>query len=230
MAVTIRDENAAAPGGQPFERNEDGQPSFTLTIDGRPMRAYEGQTILSVAVDNGILDIPNLCNDEKLEPTSACRMCLVEIEGAERPLPSCNTPAAPGMVVRTKSDRLAAHPPHQPGDDALRPQRLLPAAVPGGLPDAHRHPRLSGIDCEGTEPRGGATGEGSVALPLYPRSDLPGALPGGLSPRPGGGRDRHLPHARLSPPSSAWTTRQRRGCRRRPPARRSPSSARGRAG
>ena len=70
------------------------------------MRAYEGQTILSVAIDNGILDIPNLCNDEKLEPTSACRMCLVEIEGAERPLPSCNTPAAPGMVVRTKSDRL----------------------------------------------------------------------------------------------------------------------------
>src|SRR5690348_869725 len=106
MAVTIRDDSAAAPGGQSFERNDHGQPSFTLTIDGRPMRAYEGQTILSVAVDNGILDIPNLCNDEKLEPTSACRMCLVEIEGAERPLPSCNTPAAPGMVVRTKSDRL----------------------------------------------------------------------------------------------------------------------------
>ncbi|HEX5155690.1 MAG TPA: FAD-dependent oxidoreductase [Ktedonobacterales bacterium] len=106
MAVTIRDDSAAAPGGQPFERNDHGQPSFTLTVDGRPMRAYEGQTILSVAVDNGILDIPNLCNDEKLEPTSACRMCLVEIEGAERPLPSCNTPAAPGMVVRTKSDRL----------------------------------------------------------------------------------------------------------------------------
>ncbi|HEU4784085.1 MAG TPA: 2Fe-2S iron-sulfur cluster-binding protein, partial [Ktedonobacterales bacterium] len=106
MAVTIRDDSAAAPGGQSFERNDHGQPSFTLTVDGRPMRAYEGQTILSVAVDNGILDIPNLCNDEKLEPTSACRMCLVEIEGAERPLPSCNTPAAPGMVVRTKSDRL----------------------------------------------------------------------------------------------------------------------------
>jgi formate dehydrogenase major subunit len=79
MAVTIRDDSAATPGGQPFERNDHGQPSFTLTIDGRPMRAYEGQTILSVAVDNGILDIPNLCNDEKLEPTSACRMCLVEI-------------------------------------------------------------------------------------------------------------------------------------------------------
>jgi formate dehydrogenase major subunit len=70
------------------------------------LRSYEGQTILSVAEDNGILDIPNLCNDEKLEPTSACRMCLVEIDGAARPLPSCNTPVAPGMRVHTKSDRL----------------------------------------------------------------------------------------------------------------------------
>ena len=74
-------------GGEPYKRNEVGQPSFTITIDGRTMRAYEGQTVLSVAVENGILDIPNLCNDEKLEPTSACRMCLVEIEGAERPSP-----------------------------------------------------------------------------------------------------------------------------------------------
>jgi formate dehydrogenase major subunit len=87
-------------------RNEAGHPSFTITIDGKTMPAYEGQTVLSVAVDNGIDDIPNLCNDEKLEPTSACRMCLVHIEGAERPLPSCNTPAQPGMVVTTNSDEL----------------------------------------------------------------------------------------------------------------------------
>ena len=70
------------------------------------MEAYQGQTLLSVAVDNGISDIPNLCNDEKLEPTSACRMCLVHIEGMERPLPSCNTAAEPGMVVTTNSDEL----------------------------------------------------------------------------------------------------------------------------
>ncbi len=106
MAITTRDETAAAQDGQLFARDERGQPTFELNIDGRTLRAYEGQTILSVAVDNGILDIPNLCNDEKLEPTSACRMCLVEIDGADRPLPSCNTPAAPGMVVHTKSDRL----------------------------------------------------------------------------------------------------------------------------
>ncbi|MBV9709817.1 MAG: FAD-dependent oxidoreductase, partial [Ktedonobacteraceae bacterium] len=59
-----------------------------------------------VAIDNGITDIPNLCNNEKLEPTSACRMCLVHIQGESRPLPSCNTPALPGMVVTTNSDEL----------------------------------------------------------------------------------------------------------------------------
>ncbi|HLV99843.1 MAG TPA: FAD-dependent oxidoreductase [Ktedonobacterales bacterium] len=105
MAVQIRNNHSAAPQ-QPFERNEVGQPTFQVTIDGKTVRAYEGQTILSVAVENGILDIPTLCDDDKLEPTSACRMCLVEIEGADRPLPSCNTPAAPGMVVRTRSDKL----------------------------------------------------------------------------------------------------------------------------
>jgi len=87
-------------------RNEVGQPTFTLTVDGKVMQAYDGQTILSVAIDNGIRDIPNLCNDEKLEPTSACRMCLVHIDGIDRPLPSCNTAAEPGMVVTTNSDEL----------------------------------------------------------------------------------------------------------------------------
>ena len=87
-------------------RNDVGHPTFTLTIDGHILQAYSGQTILSVAIDNGIQDIPNLCNDEKLEPTSACRMCLVHIEGQARPLPSCNTAVFPGMVVTTHSDEL----------------------------------------------------------------------------------------------------------------------------
>src|SRR5579884_1904631 len=106
MAISIRDNFSpvAQDGHDGVVRNEVGQPSFTLTIDGKVVRAYENQTILSVANDNGITDIPNLCNDEKLEPTSACRMCLVHIEGYDRPLPSCNTAALPGMVVTTKSD------------------------------------------------------------------------------------------------------------------------------
>src|SRR4029453_7137172 len=110
MAVTIREETAPNRD-QRFERNEHGQRSFDITVDGRTMRAYEGKTVLSVAIDNGILDIPNLCNDDKLEPTSACRMCLVEIDGAELPLPSCNTPAPPGTVVRHKHERPKPTPP-----------------------------------------------------------------------------------------------------------------------
>jgi NADPH-dependent glutamate synthase beta subunit-like oxidoreductase/formate hydrogenlyase subunit 6/NADH:ubiquinone oxidoreductase subunit I/ferredoxin len=108
MAISIRD-NFSPAVQQPVEppkRNDVGHRSFTLTIDGKVVEAYEGQTILSVAQDNGFPDIPNLCNDEKLEPTSACRMCLVEIEGEPRPLPSCNTAALPGMVVTTNSDSL----------------------------------------------------------------------------------------------------------------------------
>jgi NADPH-dependent glutamate synthase beta subunit-like oxidoreductase/formate hydrogenlyase subunit 6/NADH:ubiquinone oxidoreductase subunit I len=115
MAITVHNGSSPEPRDQlqalvasddQMERNEVGQPSFTLTIDGKTVRAYEGQTLLSVAIENGINDIPNLCNDDKIEPTSACRMCLVEIEGFDRPLPSCNTPAAPGMVVKSKSDKL----------------------------------------------------------------------------------------------------------------------------
>jgi NADPH-dependent glutamate synthase beta subunit-like oxidoreductase/formate hydrogenlyase subunit 6/NADH:ubiquinone oxidoreductase subunit I/ferredoxin len=107
MAISIRDNlSIKTATDTPMVRNDVGHPSFVITIDGQQMEAYQGQSILSVANDNGITEIPNLCNDEKLEPTSACRMCLVHIEGAERPLPSCNTPAEPGMVVTTNSDEL----------------------------------------------------------------------------------------------------------------------------
>jgi NADPH-dependent glutamate synthase beta subunit-like oxidoreductase/formate hydrogenlyase subunit 6/NADH:ubiquinone oxidoreductase subunit I/ferredoxin len=108
MAISIRDNFSpiAREAQALMVRNEVGQPGFTLTIDGKTVQAYENQTILSAAEDAGILDIPNMCNDEKLEPTAACRMCLVHIEGEPRPLPSCTTPARPGMVVTTRSDEL----------------------------------------------------------------------------------------------------------------------------
>src|SRR5437867_5409289 len=108
MAISIRDNlNPIVQEAQSMMvRNEVGQPSFTLTINGKTVQAYENQTLLSVAADNGITDIPNMCDDEKLEPTATCRMCLVHIEGVKQPLPSCTTPALPGMVVTTQSDEL----------------------------------------------------------------------------------------------------------------------------
>ncbi len=108
MAISIRDNLSPIvfDADAKMVRNDVGQPSFTLTIDGKTVTAYENQTLLSVANDNGITDIPNMCNDEKLEPTAACRMCLVHIEGMKQPIPSCTTPALPGMVVTTNSDEL----------------------------------------------------------------------------------------------------------------------------
>ncbi|MCX7012010.1 MAG: bidirectional hydrogenase complex protein HoxU [Candidatus Sumerlaeota bacterium] len=77
----------------------------TLTIDGRPVGAREGETILQVARENGIA-IPTLCHLDGLGPIGACRMCLVEIAGSRRLLPACVTPVAEGMEVKTDSERL----------------------------------------------------------------------------------------------------------------------------
>ena len=77
----------------------------TCTMDGRPVTAQEGQTILQVALANGI-DIPHLCHDPRLSPTGACRLCLVEIEGEAGLHTSCTRLAAPGMVVRTETEAV----------------------------------------------------------------------------------------------------------------------------
>jgi len=81
-----------------------------LTIDGREVTAPKGTTIFLAARRAGI-DIPHLCYDPDLglEPTSSCRLCLVEVSGARTPVPSCSYPVAPGMVVRTETPALQAH-------------------------------------------------------------------------------------------------------------------------
>jgi formate dehydrogenase major subunit len=78
-----------------------------LTIDGRPVAAEPGTTILQAARSLGI-DIPTLCQDDRLEPISACRLCVVEVQGRKDPVTACDTAVADGMVVRTQSDELAA--------------------------------------------------------------------------------------------------------------------------
>ncbi|MDA8217486.1 MAG: FAD-dependent oxidoreductase [Dehalococcoidales bacterium] len=83
----------------------DGHRLVSLTIDGRPVQAIAGITILQAAQAAGI-DIPTLCSDEKLEAMGGCRLCIVEIEGEEKPLPSCSTRVAEGMVVQTNTERL----------------------------------------------------------------------------------------------------------------------------
>ncbi len=76
-----------------------------ITIDGNQYGFQSGETIFQVAVRNGI-KIPFLCYLKGTTPTGACRMCLVEVEGARSLVASCATPASPGMVVKSASERV----------------------------------------------------------------------------------------------------------------------------
>lgn len=81
-----------------------------IHIDGVAMTFEPGETIHRVATRHEKF-IPTLCHDPRLEPTAACRICLVEVEGERRLLPACATPARPGMRVATAagSERVARH-------------------------------------------------------------------------------------------------------------------------
>lgn len=76
-----------------------------LSIDGRDVETAAGTTVLEAARREQI-DIPTLCFDPRLKPNGGCRLCLVEISGFAKPVPSCTTPATDGMVVVTASERL----------------------------------------------------------------------------------------------------------------------------
>lgn len=80
----------------------------TLTINGKAYSGRSDQTILQVALDNGI-DIPTLCAQEGLVDVGACRLCLVEIEGTRELRPACTTRIKDGMVVQTDTDKLKKH-------------------------------------------------------------------------------------------------------------------------
>ncbi len=76
-----------------------------LTINGAPVQAKEGTTILQACEAAGV-KIPRLCYWKDLNQIGACRMCVVEVEGNERLVPSCETLVEDGMVVDTSSPRV----------------------------------------------------------------------------------------------------------------------------
>jgi bidirectional [NiFe] hydrogenase diaphorase subunit len=80
---------------------------ISLTIDSREVKVEPGATILEAARENGI-SIPTLCYHEALEPYSACRICLVELETPRGSslVASCVYPCAEGLVVYTNSDMV----------------------------------------------------------------------------------------------------------------------------
>lgn len=106
--------------------------SLTIHIDGQPVAAAPGETVLDVARRAGA-DVPTLCHDPRLDPAGACRSCLVEIEGQRRLQPACKYQISPDMKVTTRSQRIARHrrvlmslylADHQLDDAGLPPQTI----------------------------------------------------------------------------------------------------------
>jgi len=76
--------------------------TVSLTIDGKKIRAREGEKVLWVALDNGIY-IPNLCAlRDASEPSASCRLCFVEVEGEKQPVTACTETVEQGMIVNTR--------------------------------------------------------------------------------------------------------------------------------
>jgi len=81
--------------------------AVNITVDGVPMKARKGEMIIRVTDANDVY-VPRFCYHEKLPVAANCRMCLVEVEKAPKPLPACATPVMEGMVIRTKSAKAIA--------------------------------------------------------------------------------------------------------------------------
>ena len=80
---------------------------ITIDIDGQSLQVEQGQMIIEAA-DKANIGIPRFCYHKKLMVAANCRMCLVEVEKAPKPLPACATPVTDGMVVRTRSSKALA--------------------------------------------------------------------------------------------------------------------------
>ncbi len=75
-----------------------------IELDGRKVQVAEGSVIMHAADQCGTY-IPHFCYHKKLSIAANCRMCLVDIEKAPKPMPACATPVTQGMIVRTKSEK-----------------------------------------------------------------------------------------------------------------------------
>ncbi len=126
------------------------KPTVELAVDGETVTVPEGATVLDACRAAG-REIPTLCFLETLHPVNACRVCVVELEGARTLVPSCSRRAETGMQVRTDTPRvrhsrkmvlefLASSVDLSTAPDVARwlddygcePERFGPAAAPAG--------------------------------------------------------------------------------------------------
>ncbi len=75
-----------------------------IEIDGKKVEVPAGSMVMDAANKLGTY-IPHFCYHKKLSIAANCRMCLVEVEKAPKPLPACATPVSAGMIVRSASDK-----------------------------------------------------------------------------------------------------------------------------
>jgi NADH-quinone oxidoreductase subunit G len=75
-----------------------------IELDGQKVQVTEGSMVMHAADKAGTY-IPHFCYHKKLSIAANCRMCLVDVEKAPKPMPACATPVTQGMIVRTKSDK-----------------------------------------------------------------------------------------------------------------------------
>lgn len=84
------------------------RPNVPVTIDGRDVLAYEGETILELARRVGV-DVPTLCQLDGLSVYGGCRLCVVEVEGEHKLPLACATEVSAEMEVRTDTAQLTEH-------------------------------------------------------------------------------------------------------------------------
>ena len=75
-----------------------------IELDGQKVEVLEGSTVMHAAEKAGTY-IPHFCYHKKLSIAANCRMCLVDVEKAPKPMPACATPVTQGMIVHTKNDK-----------------------------------------------------------------------------------------------------------------------------
>jgi NADH-quinone oxidoreductase subunit G len=92
--------SAAPPSAPPSD-------VVNIEVNGVPMQARKGQMLIQVTDANDVY-VPRFCYHDKLAVAANCRMCLVEVEKAPKPMPACATPVAEGMKVFTKSAKAIA--------------------------------------------------------------------------------------------------------------------------
>lgn len=120
--------------------------TVSVTVDGVDVEMAAGATLLDAAAEAGA-SVPTLCEDHRLDPYGGCRLCLVAVEGAPRPVPACATTVADGLVVdthataplqRTLIEMLLAD--HQNPNPGGRPNELVDLAARFGAEPALQLP------------------------------------------------------------------------------------------